>query len=120
MKRLWTKKSSFYLIEIHVGKTWVEAARMQSGEDEAKAEAARQLRDPAVDAVRVTLTETQTTCNLVMEQKGKEAPAVFSRKWRVLTETGKCFSCRGETVMALDRQDQQWSICKPCDRTLPV
>lgn len=115
--REWERVANYFVVEIQVGKAWVEHSREHTP-DRAEAVLREALRDRSVSAVRVLEHKVTHVCDKRWEEQADTVvrlPAKFERTGG----TAPCPLCGASSAVASDGANE-WLHCSRCDRTLPI
>jgi len=114
-RREWTRKRSYFVVEAHVGKVWVEVGRSEI-ESELDAIIGKALDDGA-DRARVLEHDITHVCTVVDERDAATKPKVPPK----MRDTGRACSCpRCETRSPVYTDGTfGWIFCGPCAQAFP-
>lgn len=118
-EELWTRHASYFVVEIFVGATWTEAAKVTDGDLDAAISVARKLlMDRSVSKVRVCEHDiVHVNSRVFTAEAGPELR--IPPKMTPTGEYGSCRICKAKTHIASDGQNR-WAFCEGCERALPA
>jgi len=114
--KLWERHTTFFVIEIKVGATWVEQARAKS-ENEAMILADKIVHDPSVRAVRIIAHQIVHTATSIHE-KEQSVVMRLPPKMKKTGQTANCPRCTKPSDVVSDGA-LTWVFCTRCNTAMP-
>jgi ribosomal protein S27AE len=117
MPELWRKETHYFIVEIKVGDTWVEAHRTQTLSS-AESKAQESLQDVSVDSVKICEHAFTHRCTQLSEESTDNTIHI-PNKMEALQRKQDCPRCGTSSTVATDGSTD-WVFCSQCDSAFPV